>query len=250
LDPSVLLQNFLLNDIFAYLPRGYELSCYTNFEVASQSAAGESLIHKYRAHPSYQQKPWFDYVQIRWQTTPSTGGVSFQDLPARLHTFIDLREENDILFLNQAHSNKKDALIPDIYAIVESYERVYPSNTPPGETPTDESDTIIGCYHRTETKRMVPTLYLVQTACIRGPMFGMPDIVPKHVATAIACPRKYFFFLKPRSEWANCWEERLRYWGGPSTEESDEEEDVLRRQRDDLVAGMVPNHKKVMTTTN
>ncbi len=97
---------------------------------------------------------------------------------------------------------------------------------------------------------MVPTLYLVQTACIRGPMFGMPDIVLKHVATAVACPRKYFFFLKPRSEWANCWEERLRYWGGPSTKESDEEEDVLRRQRDNLVAGMVPNHKKVMTTTN
>ena len=43
----------------------------------------------YRAHPYYQSKPWFDYASVRWA---SDSQEKFVDLPARIHTFVDLRD--------------------------------------------------------------------------------------------------------------------------------------------------------------
>ena len=240
-EQSEQLTGFLKQRILSHLPVGTKVPCYTEFETSAVS--GDCKSQLYRAHPYFQEKPWFDCATIRWQANPSPDNPRGNDieLPAKLHAFIDLRNTDLCTTLNLATLDliDEDPIEPDFYVICESYDRV-PAIVDANE---ETSATIIGVFHRTNNHLSEPILYLVSTQCIIAPIFGMCDIAVKnppmkfinkksrhHYASKPPCEPYYLFFVQPQSMWAQCWEDRILTNVDEGEVESAEEGDELLRK--------------------
>ena len=228
------LTAFLQSRILSHLPVGFQLPCYTDF---ATPLGKDGKYQVYRAHPHYQQKPWYDCALIKWtvESEEKPGVLVEVDLPARLYAFVDLRCPELCAALNQCSDVKvEDPVEPDLYAICESYDRA-PAIIVDNEETTA---TIVGIFHRTETATSDPTLYLVSTKCIIEPMYGMRDIASKHLnkastkmIPAAARSPYYLFFVKPQHMWAQCWEDRICGNNDKDEEgESPEEGDKIERR--------------------
>ena len=118
---------------------------------------------------------------------------TFVDLPARIHTFVDLRDPTVAAVVKCNGNGSRNRLVDHgIYALIESYNRDLADES------LATSSTIIGVFHRMEEEGGQPTLYLVSTDCIVGPLFGMADV---HYSGAHVASRQcYLFFLHGRGK--------------------------------------------------
>ena len=129
-------------------------------------------------------------------------------------------------------NGSRNRLDHGIYALIESYDRDLADKS------LATSSTIIGVFHRREEEGGQPTLYLVSTDCIVGPLLGMADV---HYSGAhVASRQRYLFFLHGRGKWASCWEERMRVFCGPTTECESEEEGDAESEGEEVESGASP----------
>jgi hypothetical protein len=155
----------------------------------------------------------------------------FVDLPARIHTFVNLRDARLAAVVTRNGNGARNCWDHGIYALIESYDRDLADES------LATSSTIIGVFHHTEKEVGQPTLYLVFTNCIVGPLFDMADV---HFSGGHKASRqRYLFFLHGQGKWAYCWEERMRVFCGPTegdAESEEEEEEVESGARSPAIA--------------
>jgi hypothetical protein len=217
----------------------------------------------YRAHPNYDEKPWYDHVMIDWDD------VAF---PARILCIVNLSnaKPNSILvFPGQSPSFAKQGL----YIIIQSYnpinkeaerqrreaaldrhskrKRKRPRHNMSStifSTNDDDDDTVKKSIFEMYKLQVLPnstpslpTLYIVNVDSIVGPTVGISDIsrhysAPSTTLEVTEPSRPTIFLTTRRQEWANNWTEYID-WKHHHLEESDEsseEEDKMPDASPDL----------------
>lgn len=208
----------------------------------------------YRAHPQYDEKPWYDHVMIDWDDVA---------VPARILCIVNLTnaKPNSLLtFPGQSPSFTEQAL----YIIVQSYDPVdmeaerhrrataleqhskrrrnHPRrHMSSALTDNDDADdkSIFKMYKLQvlpRTTPSLPTLYIVHVDCIVGPTVGISDIsrhYPAHSSSLeVTDPSRPTIFLTlRRHEWAKNWTAFIDWKHHLVTEvdgdESSEDEDQM-----------------------
>jgi hypothetical protein len=204
----------------------------------------------YRAHPSYQDAPWYDHVLLDWSE-------SNDPLPARICTFIDLwniKPNASICFPESGQETVKCP--PGMYAVVESYDPVPPTSDEEDDEDDENDDDDVDqsvseeddpppdfFYHFTLTRLcngLSPKLYLVNVNAIVGPTVVVRDIAGEPTGAPISdrlSQNTYIFMAVRQKEWASRWEHKvdLAYQekcedGAESTEDEDDTPTVEDRR--------------------
>ena len=182
----------------------------------------------YRAHPQYDEKPWYDHVMIDWDDIA---------VPSRILCIVNLRnaKPNSLLsFPGQTPSFAKQAL----YMIIQSYDPVdmnaerhrratalehhsakrrrrsrHPTSSSLADNENVSDNSIFKMYKLQvlpNTTLSLPTLYIVEVDSIVGPTVGISDISRNYQAHTPSlevadpyCPT--IFMTLRRHEWANNW---------------------------------------------
>jgi len=187
LEPTVklspLVSKFLGHYCLPQMPH-QSLSCFTSYTDASGNT--------YRAHPCYDGKPWNDCAMIHWK-----GEV--HDLPAFIHTFVDLRQLPTAI--KKIEANGQMSVQPGLYAVAHTFDPVNPTdfNTP---------NVLIGRYkpHFYSPNHRRPTLFLVDVNAISSPLFGTEDIPPFGEKKSSRWDRQYLFLVRRKVEWHLAWD--------------------------------------------
>jgi hypothetical protein len=197
----------------------------------------------YRAHPSYQDAPWYDHVLLDWSECDDP-------LPARICTFIDLfniKPNASICFPESGQETVRCP--PGLYAVVESYDPLPPSDedsdSGDGSVDEEEDDTPTDMFqHFTKTllsNGISPKLYLVDVKAIVGPTVVIRDIAEEPTTNSSISDRQsqstFIFMAVRRKEWASRWERKvdLAYQersedGAESTEDEDDSPTIKDRR--------------------
>ncbi|KAI2500694.1 hypothetical protein MHU86_13777 [Fragilaria crotonensis] len=193
----------------------------------------------YRAHPSYQDAPWYDHVLLDWSECDDP-------LPARICTFINLfniKANASICFPESGQETVPCP--PGLYAVVESYDPIPPFTSDADDESFDaEDDTPPDLFqHYTKTllsDNISPKLYLVNVKAIVGPTVVVRDVVGHPSDVSVSDRRSqdtYIFMAVRRKEWASRWEHKvdLAYQeknedGAESTEDEDDSATIKDRR--------------------
>ena len=197
----------------------------------------------YRAHPNYEDKPWYDHVLVDWDDVAT---------PAKILCIVNLNNaklHSDIKFPGQTAMRAE----PGLYAIVQSYDaidtaaekaakeaakevsmHVSPkkrrcrkrqdaeaplrvsrvSDVQREEVVLEEKDPPIFKAYRLslladEEGANLPSLYIIHVDSIVGPTVVISDIsreYGKHHPSVMAYPfRPYIFMFRRRHQWADNW---------------------------------------------
>jgi hypothetical protein len=109
-----LVSKFLGNFCLPRMP-DQSLRCFTSYT--------DEWGNMYRAHPCYDGKPWNDCAMINWKGEK-------HDLPAFIHTFVDLRQLPSAI--RRIEANGQTSVQPGLYAVAHTFDPVNPTdfNTP------------------------------------------------------------------------------------------------------------------------
>ena len=191
------VSEYLVMYCLPHMPNG-RLPCFTEFISVNDDT--------YRAHPSYDGRPWNDHAMVKWFQLEA-------HLPAFIHTFLDLRglpNGKPICIRSTGQDNIKAGL----YAVVHSFDVV-------DEEAMTSENTLIGRYtvHR-QSPVDRPTLYLVDVESLRSPTVGIQDVewggpkIPKH-------QRHHLFLIRRRAAWPQAWDSIIVDTSSEDSEDDD-----------------------------
>lgn len=178
-----LVSKFLGNFCLPRMP-DQSLRCFTSYT--------DEWGNMYRAHTCYDGKPWNDCAMIDWKGEK-------HDLPAFIHTFVDLRQLPSAI--RRIEANGQTSVQPGLYAVAHTFDPVNPTdfNTP---------NVLIGRYkpHFYSPHHRQPTLFLVDVKAISSPLLGTEDIPPFGEKKASRWDRHYLFLIRRKVEWSLAWD--------------------------------------------
>jgi hypothetical protein len=180
---SPLVSKFLGHYCLPRMPQ-QSLRCFTSYTDGSGNT--------YRAHPCYDGKPWNDCAMIDWK-----GEV--HDLPAFIHTFVDLRQLPTAI--RKIEANGQMSVQPGLYAVAHTFDPVNP-------TDFDTPNVLIGRYkpHFYSPNHRRPTLFLVDVNAISSPLLGTEDIAPFGEKKSSRFDGHYLFLIRRKMEWSLAWD--------------------------------------------
>jgi hypothetical protein len=200
----------------------------------------------YRAHPSFDKKPWYDHVLVNWEDVPIPGRIL---CIVNLH---NLKPKAEIKYLIDNH----DVEEPGLYIVMQSYDPVDTAFEKARKLETKELDMHVSPKKRRRKKKIkveekdppifksygldlhsdgsqLPTLYIVSVDSIVGPTIVISDISREYGEqdpSVLTHPnRPYIFMSRRRCQWADNWtsfidwqyEKTVLDGEGESTEEDD-----------------------------
>jgi hypothetical protein len=170
--------------------------------IPCQTAYTEPEGQLYRAHPKYQDGPWFDHAWINWPTHMAL-------FPARIKAFVDLSHIQIPTTVSFPESKQELRINPGLHAVIQSY--VIAPNTLLEPTNTKVNRNIIKHYHllRLSCDRK-PILYLIHVKFIMAPTVCVSDIKSNHKSTPdFDTPQDwpFIFMCLWQKEWGDKWED-------------------------------------------
>lgn len=171
----------------------------------------------YRAHPKYEDKPWYDHVLVDWDDEP---------IPARILSIVNLhnvKPHTMIKFPGQ------DAFVgePGLHVVIQSYNiidtvadkaaklaarevsmHVSPTKRRRKKDIPEEKDPSIFQACRLsllDDTRHLPCLYIVHVDSIVGPTVVIRDISRKDGDDRSPLSRPHIFMSRSRDQWADNW---------------------------------------------
>ena len=121
------------------------------------------------------------------------------DLPAFIHTFVDLHQL--LSAIRQIKANGQKSVKPGLYAVAHTFDPVKPTNF---NTP----NVLIGRYkpHFYSSNHRQPTLFLVDVNAVASPLLGIKDIPPFRERKDSTWDRHYLFLIRKKVEWSLGWD--------------------------------------------
>ena len=122
-----------------------------------------------------------------------------RDLPAFIHTFVDLRQLPTAI--RKFEANGQMNVQPGLYAVAHTFDPVNP-------TDFDTPNVLIGRYKPRlySPNHRRPTLFLVDVNAISSPLLGTEDIPPFGEKKSSRLDRHYLFLIRRKMEWSLAWD--------------------------------------------
>ena len=122
------------------------------------------------------------------------------DLPAFIHTFVDLRQLPTPI--RKIKANGQTSVEPGFYAVAHTFDPVDSSDY------IDTPNVLIGRYkpHFYSPDHRQPTLFLVDVNAISSPLLGTEDIPLFGENKAPRCDRHYLFLIRRKVDWSVAWD--------------------------------------------
>ena len=191
------IDNQVINDLVTYclphLPSGI-IPCQTEYT--------DSEGQLYRAHPKYQDFPWFDHAWIKWLTYTAL-------FPARIKAFVDLSHIRIPTTVSFPELQQELRINPGLHAVIQLY--VIASNMMLEPTNTTVDRSIIKHYHLSRlSPSRKPTFYLIHVKFIMAPTVCVSDIKSNCKSTPdFETPQDwpFLFMCLQQKEWDDTWED-------------------------------------------